>query len=80
MESFISSQKKYSAALAEEVNSITTDELTENRDGGKQKHAPKAPKDPDTPKRPASSYLDEAEGEGEGEAGIFGRIQQERVE
>ena len=57
MESFVSSQKKYSAALAEVVKSITTDEMTENGNSGKRKRAPKAPKDPDAPKRPASSYL-----------------------
>lgn len=54
MESFVSSQKKFTAALAELDISLKTDD-TET--GGKRKRVAKIPKDPDAPKRPASSYL-----------------------
>ena len=54
MESFVSSSKTFATALAEIDISVKTDD---SETGGKRKRVAKTPKDPDAPKRPASSYL-----------------------
>ena len=54
MESFVSSSKTFATALAEIDISVKTDD---SETSGKRKRVAKTPKDPDAPKRPASSYL-----------------------